>query len=429
MPAGGEHRSSLAGLRVLEVGVFMAAPFAGMQLADLGADVVKVEPPGRGDPSRQIGPFVSGESSPFVRLNRNKRSVAIDLKHPDGRAAFLRLAASADVLLENLRPGAMSGLGLGYDDVRAHNPRLVYVSVSGWGQDGPRAGLPGLDVMAQARAGLMSITGEPDGPPAKIGVPMCNLVSGLYAALAATAAIRARETTGEGQHVDVSLFEAGVSFAIWEAGRYFGAGEVGGRLGSAHQSTAPYQAFRTVDGWVTLGAVTPKSWAGLCGVLNLPDLHADPRYTDAYERQRLRHELAPVIEQATSGWQTGPLLAALDAAGVPCAPIADYADVFADDHLAARDYFWDAPHPSLGDVRQLGSPMRMSGTPVVRGYAGPRLGADTRSVLVETGLSEAEVDRLVTSGAVWPADGDVSAGGGTAVGSSGTATHGDEAGL
>jgi crotonobetainyl-CoA:carnitine CoA-transferase CaiB-like acyl-CoA transferase len=400
MPEGGAPRTSLAGIRVLEVGVFMAAPFAGMQLADLGADVVKVEPPVRGDPSRQIGPFVSGESSPFVRLNRNKRSVVVDLKHPDGRATFLRLAASADVLLENLRPGAMTGLGLGYDEVRAHNPGLVYVSVSGWGQDGPRAGLPGLDVMAQARSGLMSITGEPDGPPAKIGVPMCDLVSGLYAALAATAALRARDATGEGQHVDVSLFEAGVSFAIWEAGRYFGAGEVGGRLGSAHQSTAPYQAFRTADGWVTIGAVTSKSWAGLCDVLALPDLLADPRYADAYERQVLRHDLAPVIEEATRGWETEPLLAALDAAGVPCAPIADYADVFGDEHLGAREFFWDAPHPSLGEVRQLGSPMRMSATPAVRRQAGPRLGADTRRVLAEAGFSETEIEGLVTSGAV-----------------------------
>jgi crotonobetainyl-CoA:carnitine CoA-transferase CaiB-like acyl-CoA transferase len=400
MPEGGAPRTSLAGIRVLEVGVFMAAPFAGMQLADLGADIVKVEPPVRGDPSRQIGPFVSGESSPFVRLNRNKRSVVVDLKHPDGRATFLRLASSADVLLENLRPGAMTGLGLGYDDVRAHNPGLVYVSVSGWGQDGPRAGLPGLDVMAQARSGLMSITGEPDGPPAKIGVPMCDLVSGLYAALAATAALRARDATGEGQHVDVSLFEAGVSFAIWEAGRYFGAGEVGGRLGSAHQSTAPYQAFRTADGWVTIGAVTSKSWAGLCHVLALPDLLADPRYADAYERQVLRHDLAPVIEEATRGWETEPLLAALDAAGVPCAPIADYADVFGDEHLGAREFFWDAPHPSLGEVRQLGSPMRMSATPAVRRQAGPRLGADTRRVLAEAGFSETEIEGLVTSGAV-----------------------------
>lgn len=394
------ERVAMAGVRVLEVGVFMAAPFAGMQLADLGADVIKVEPPERGDPSRQIGPFVAGESAPFVRLNRNKRSVAIDLKHPEGKEAFRRLAATADVLLENLRPGAMRRLGLGYDDLRADNPRLVYASLSGWGQDGPRAQLPGLDVMAQARAGLMSITGEPDGPPAKLGVPMCDLVCGLYAALAVTAALRAREATGEGQHIDVSLLESGVSFAIWEAGRYFGAGEVGGRLGSAHQSTAPYQAFRTSDGWVTLGAVTPKTWAALCEVLRLEELHTDERYADAYDRQRLRAELAPKIEAATSTWTTERLLAALDDAGVPCAPIATFAEVFADEHLHERDFFWDAPHPRLGPVRQIGSPIRMSGTPVVRHHAGPLLGADTRAVLAAAGMSEHAVDELLASGAV-----------------------------
>ncbi len=398
--AGPAGLAGLAGLRVLEVGVFMAAPFAGMQLADLGADVVKVEPPGRGDPSRQIGPFVGGESSPFVRLNRNKRSAAIDLKQPAGKAAFRRLVESADILLENLRPGAMRRLGLGYDDLREINPRLVYVSLSGWGQDGPRAALPGLDVMAQARAGLMSITGEPGRPPVKIGVPLCDLVSGLYGALAATTALRSRDVTGEGQHIDVSLFEAGVSFAIWEAGRYFGTGEVGGPLGSAHQSTAPYQAFATSDGWVTIGAVTPKTWTAFCQVLGLDALHAEERYDDAYERQALRHELVPVIERATSGWETDALVAALDAAGVPCAPIADYAEVFDDEHLEARGYFWDAPHPRLGDVRQLGSPMRFSGTPVVRRNAGPVLGGDTEEVLVESGCSTEEVEALADSGAV-----------------------------
>ena len=391
---------SLADLRVLEVGVFMAAPFAGMQLADLGADVVKVEPPGRGDPARQVGPYLSGESSPFVRLNRNKRSVAIDLKHEEGRAAFEHLATSADVLLQNLRPGAMDSLGLGYPRLRELNPRLVYVSLSGWGQDGPRAKLPGLDVMAQARAGLMSITGEPGGAPAKVGVPLCDLTCGLYAALATLAALRTRDVTGEGQHVDVSLFESAVSFGIWEAGKFFATGEIGGPLGSAHQSTAPYQAFATADGWVTFGAVTPRTWRAACGVLDLGEIVDDPHYAEAYERQLLRERLVPVIEAATRRWQTDALVAALEEAGVPCAPIADYGEVFADEHLRARDFFWDAPHPTLGDVRQIGSPMRLSDSPPVRRGAGPRLGADTRDVLAEAGVRESEIGRLATAGAI-----------------------------
>lgn len=394
------RRPCLEGIRVLEVGIFMAGPYAGMQLADLGADVVKVEPPGRGDPVREIGPFVNGESSPFVRLNRNKRSIVIDLKHRTGKAVFERLASTADVVLENLRPGAMRKLGLGYEDLRQLNPRLLYVSLSGWGQDGPRAHLPGLDVMAQARSGLMSITGAPDGEPAKIGVPVCDLVCGLYAALAVVAALRARDRDGEGQHIDVSLFEAGVSLAVWEAGKYFATGEVGGPLGSAHQTSAPYQAFRTSDGWVTVGAVTSKTWQAFCRVLGLERLLDDERYATAYERWVRRDELVPAIEAAIRTWSSADLVDALDAAGVPCAPVADYAQVFTDEHLVARDFYWRAPHPRIGSVEQIGSPMRLSATPAIRRAAGPLLGADTDEVLGAAGFSADDIDELRRTGAV-----------------------------
>ncbi|WP_308282487.1 CaiB/BaiF CoA transferase family protein [Pseudonocardia nigra] len=389
----------LAGITVLEVGAFMAAPFATMQLADLGATVLKIEVPGAGDPVRATGPFVHGESSPFVRLNRNKHSVALDLKSAKGREAFLRLAASADVLVENLRPGAMRKLGLDYESLRPTAPRLVYASASGWGQDGPLAALPGLDIMAQARGGLMSITGTPEGDPTKIGVPICDLVCALYVALAVTAALRERDRTGEGQHIDVSLLESGVSFAIWEAGKYFATGEVGRPLGSAHQSTAPYQAVRTSDGFVTIGAVTPKTWTGLCDVLGLAALHADDRYADAFARHAHREALIAAIEDVTRSWTSAKLVDALDAAGVPCAPIADYAQVFTDDHLTERNYFWDAHHPVAGEVRQLGSPMRFSRTPAVRAAAGPVLGDGTRDALRAAGYSEDEIRDLVTDGA------------------------------
>ena len=248
---------------MLEVGVFIAAPFATLQLADLGADVIKVENLD-GEPVRASGPFVNGESSTFLRLNRSKRSVALDLKSPEGKRAFLRLAAKADVVVENLRPGAMRALGLSYDDIRAVNPRVVYASASGFGQDGPLADRPGLDIMAQARGGLMSITGAPGGAPAKVGVPVCDLVCALYVALGIVAALRERDRSGAGQYIDVSLLESAVSLAVWEAGRFFATGEIGRPLGSAHQSEAPYQALRSADGWLTLGAVTPKTWAALC---------------------------------------------------------------------------------------------------------------------------------------------------------------------
>ncbi|MGH3367771.1 MAG: CaiB/BaiF CoA transferase family protein [Nocardioidaceae bacterium] len=390
----------LEGLRVLEVGVFMAAPFAAMQLADLGATVLKIETVDTGDPVRASGPFVAGESSPHLRLNRNKRSVAMDLKTEAGRTAFLRLVEDADVVVENLRPGAMRRLGLGYQQVREVNPAVVYASASGFGQDGPLADLPGLDIMAQARGGLMSITGHPDGPPAKVGVPVCDLVCGLYVALAVVAALRDRDRTGEGQYIDVSLLESGVSLAVWEAGRWFATGEVGRPLGSAHQSQAPYQAVRTADGWVTVGAITPKTWSGFCNALALDDLLVDERYADSSRRHDRRAELLTLIEERTSALTTAAVLSSLQEAGVPCAPIADYGQVFTDQHLAARDFFWDAPHPTADGVRQLGSPMRFSRSPTQRADAGPVLGAHTRAALAESGFTDAEIDALVAADAV-----------------------------
>jgi formyl-CoA transferase len=389
----------LDGLVVLEVGAFMAAPFATMHLADLGARVLKVENPTTGgDPVRATGPFVAGESSPFARLNRNKESVGLDLKHPDGHEAFLRLVERADVLVENLRPGTMQRLGLGYDELRQHNPRLIYASASGWGQDGPLAPLPGLDIMAQARGGLMSITGTPDGDPVKVGVPICDLVCAMYVSMGILAALRQRDLDGEGQHLDVSLLEAGVSFAIWEAGKYFATGEVGAPLGSAHQSTAPYQAVRSSDGHVTVGAVTAKTWTGFCEALGLQDLLDDERYADGHARHAHRPTLIPAIEAVTTTLTTDEVVERLDAAGVPCAPISHYDEVFTDEHLNQRDYYWDAEHPLMGPVRQLGSPMRLSRTPVRRGPAGPRLGADTRAALTEVGgLTAGEVDALIQS--------------------------------
>ncbi|GAB2996164.1 CoA transferase [Amycolatopsis acidiphila] len=373
----------LTGVTVLEVGAFMAAPYATMQLADLGARVLKVENPDGGDPVRATGPFIQGESSPFVRLNRNKESVALDLKSAPDKAALRELVRGADVLVENLRPGAMTRLGLDYASLRQENPRLIYASASGWGQDGPLAHLPGLDIMAQARSGLMSVTGFPGHEPAKVGVPICDLVCGLYIALAVTAALRERDRSGEGQYIDVSLLESGVSFAVWEAGMYFGNGTVPRPHGSAHQNNAPYQAVRTADGHVTVGATTPKNWTAFCTTLGIEELLADPRYDSAYSRRQHREELIESIEKATVTRTTQSIVDDLELAGVPCAPIADYAQVFTDETLRQRDFYWEAPHPTLGSVEQLGSPMRFSRTPVRRAHAGPLLGDSTAKVLEE----------------------------------------------
>src|SRR5437588_8015771 len=277
----------------------MAGPFCGMQLADLGAEVIKVEPPDGGDQVRHMAPLLDGEGSAFVRLNRNKRSIALNLKSPDGKEVFRKLVGSADVVVENLRPGTMADLELGYPSLRQLNPGLVYVAASGWGQDGPLSPQPGLDIMAQARSGLMSITGTEGADPVKVGVPICDLVCALYAALAAVAALHARREAGAGQFIDVSLLEAGVSLAIWEAGLFFATGEIPRASGSAHQSAAPYQAFRAADGWLTIGATTKFNWAALCRTLGLEDLLSDERYKDASLRHRHRETLAATIESVT----------------------------------------------------------------------------------------------------------------------------------
>ncbi|MDQ6771509.1 MAG: CoA transferase [Candidatus Dormibacteraeota bacterium] len=390
----------LDGIRVLEVGNFMAAPFCAMQLADLGADIIKVEDPAGGDQVRHSAPFLEGESSNFVRLNRNKRSLALDLKNGEGQELFRRLAAEADVVVENLRPGAMKRLNLDYEVLAAVNPGLVYVAASGWGQDGPLAGLAGLDIMAQARSGLMSITGEAGGRPVKVGVPICDLVCALYGALAAVAALRERDRTGRGQLIDVSLYEAGVSLAVWEAGRYFGTGETPGPLGSAHQAGAPYQAIRAADGWFTLGATTARTWTALCHVLDVESLLADPRFATSSSRHEAREELLPVLEAATRERPIAHWLEALARAGVPCSPIQDYAQVFADEALTARGFLWDGVHPTLGSVRQLGSPMRFSATPTRRERAGPLLGEDSDAVLRELGYDDSAISGLRARGVV-----------------------------
>lgn len=380
----------LTGIRVVEVGNYMAAPFCAMQLADLGAEVIKVEHPDDGDQVRHSAPLVEGEGSAFMRLNRNKRSIALDLKTEKGKEIFRRLAGTADVVVENLRPGTMNDLGLEYQSLQLINPALIYVAASGWGQDGPLRDQPGMDIMAQARSGLMSITGTPGGEPVKVGVPICDLACALYGALAAVAALYERRQTGKGQFIDVSLLEAGVSFAIWEAGSFFATGAIPQPSGSAHQSAAPYQAFRAADGWLTIGATTKPNWRALCQALGLEALVEDERYLDSNRRFRNRTALAATIESVTSTEQVDHWLAVLGEAGVPCAPIQDFGQVFTDPHLLSRQYFWDAPHPKAGPVRQLGSPMRFSRTPVRRDTAGPLLGEDTAGVLAELGFGEAQ---------------------------------------
>lgn len=379
----GASAGPLSGITVLEIGVFIAGPYATMQLADMGARVIKIETPGMGDSLRASGPFIEGHSSPFIRLNRNKESIVLDLKSDDGQASLRALLNEADVLVENLRPGSLKKMGFGYDDLKEEFPGLVYASASGWGQDGPLSPLAGLDIMAQARSGLMSITGFPDQPPAKVGVPISDLTTALYMALGIVSALYERKESGQGQYLDVSLFESAVSLAVWEAGNYFGAGVVSRPNGSAHQAQAPYQAVMAKDGYVTIGANAPATWKRFCQAFDLADLEDHPKYAEPALRMENRDALIAVIEDRFRARTIDEVVEEMNRVGVPVAPINDYEQVFHDEHLNARGYFWTSQHPELGEVAQLGNPMRFSRSGMTQGNAGPALGADTERVLAE----------------------------------------------
>ncbi len=391
-------QAPLAGIRVLEVGNYMAGPYCGMQLADLGADVVKVEDPRGGDLSRRLEPIVDGESGNFVRLNRSKRSIALDLKREAAREIFHLLAGRSDVIVENLRPGTMRDLGLDPRELLDANPRLIYAAVTGWGLDGPYADRPALDIIVQAMSGLMSVTGEEGGPPVKVGVSISDLTAGLYATIAVLAALAVRARDGRGQIVDVSMFESSASLAVWEAGTYFTTGEIPRAAGSAHKLIAPYQAVRAADGHFVVGATTPPNWTAFCRAMGLESIEHDPRFADGNLRRAHLAELVPLIEAVTGTRPAAHWLALLREAGVPCAEIQDYGAVFNDPHLVERGFFVDLPHPLLGTVRALGTPIRLGSTRLGPSRAGPLLGEHTREVLAEIGRSAEDIDRLIGDG-------------------------------
>jgi formyl-CoA transferase len=295
----------------------------------------------------------------------------------------------------------MAGLELDYPRLSKLNPRLVYVAASGWGQDGPYAQRPGLDIMAQGMSGLMSITGEEGGAaPVKIGVPVTDLTCALYGAIGALAALRVRDQTGRGQFVDVCLFEAGVSLAVWEAGRYFATGEIPRPLGSAHQTSAPYQALKASDGFFTIGATSNKSWEAACDVFGLQHLKTDPRFAKNHLRHQNRRAIAESIEAVSLQKPARHWVDALDEAGVPCGVLQNYQQVFGDPHLNERGFFSEAPHKKLGPVKQIGSPMRLSATPVAMKSAGPLLGEHSAQVLAEIGYTQEEIRGLASAGVI-----------------------------
>jgi formyl-CoA transferase len=391
--------AALEGIRVLDVTQVMAGPFCAMLLADLGATVIKVEPPA-GDSTRQM-PGASGTDSPsFNAVNRGKRSIVINLKTAEGREVFARLARSSDIVIENYRPGVMRSLGLDYATLSATNPRLIYASISGYGQTGPDRGKGGFDLIAQGVAGIMSITGEPGGVPVKAGVPVTDLGAGLFALVGILAALQHRHRTGAGQQIDTSLVDAGVALSVWEATEYFSGIGVPTALGSAHRMNAPYQAVRCADGYITLGAANERLFRRLCEVLGHTEWSADPAFAENASRVKHREALAARIESITATQPRAHWLSLLEANDIPCGPINDYAQVFADPQVLAREMVVETEHPTLGHMRTLGSPIKMSATPPDVSRRSPQLGEHTDEVLTEAGLSDAEIAALRAAGAI-----------------------------
>jgi len=377
----------------------MAGPYCAMLLADLGADVVKVEPPS-GDSTRQMPGAVGSDSPSFNAVNRGKRSIVLNLKAREGRELLLRLAGASDILIENYRPGVMAALGLDYPTVSALNARIIYASISGYGQTGPHAHKGGFDLVAQGVSGIMSITGEPGGAPVKAGVPLTDLGAGLFALVGILAALHARERTGLGQHVDTSLVDAGVALSVWEATEFFSGRGVPAALGSAHRMNAPYQAIRCADGYITIGAANERLFRRLCDVLGHPEWAAMPEFADNASRVRNRAALAERIESVLRDRPCAHWLALFDANDFPCGPINDYAAVFEDPQVQAREMVMNIDHPTLGAVKALGSPIKMSATPPDPSRRAPLLGEHTDEVLRESGVSAEEIGRLRNAGAI-----------------------------
>ena len=380
-------RLPLDGLRILDLTQVMAGPFCTMLLADLGADVVKIEPPGTGDISRSMGgagmQLAGDANAPFLALNRNKRSVVLDLKSEEGRQRFHRLVATADMVVESFQPGTVQKLGVDYDTLASIKPDLIYGSVSGFGQSGPYADRPGFDLIAQAMSGVMSVTGHAGGDPVKCGIPISDLGAGLFCALALLAAYIHRERTGEGQYVETSLFEAAVALSVWETAELWTTGEVPQAFGSAHRLSAPYQALRTRDGYLTVAAITEAQWKRLCEAIDRPALAADPRFKTNAERMVNSPALVEELEAALATGTTDEWVATLLAADVPAAPVHNYRQVFEDPHTRARAMMLEVDHPVAGLVRTLGFPFKLSATPARIRRPPPRLGEHTEEVLGE----------------------------------------------
>ncbi len=392
-------KQALAGVGVLEFTQVMAGPFCAMLLGDLGADVIKVEPPG-GDTTRRMGQRQGMESTGYWAVNRNKRGIVLNLKDRRAQDITRTLVRQADVVVENYRPGVMAGFGLDYDSLRQEQPGLIYASVSGFGSTGPYAHKGGFDLVAQGMSGIMSVTGEDGRPPVKCGIPVTDLGAGLFAEQAILAAYIHRLKTGEGQYIDTSLLEAGVALSVWESTQYFSTGGIPEPMGSAHRMSAPYQAIRCADGYINLGAANTRTWEKFAHAIGRPELVDRPEYAEDGLRVQNRHQLTREIEAVTTQQPRSHWLAVLEEIGVPCGPISNYAEVFADPHIQARGMVQEMEHPVGGTVQVLGPAAKLSETPVQLARRSPLYGEHTAEVLAEIGWTQAEIQELEKAGVI-----------------------------
>ena len=401
MKMNSEPSLPLQGIVVLDCTQVMAGPFCSLLLADMGADVIKVEKPDGGDDNRRMGPpFINGRSAAFLAINRNKRGLALNLRSEDGATVLKRLVEQADVVVENFRPGTMERLGLGYQELKKIRPSLIYCSISGFGQTGPYRERGGFDLVAQGMSGLMSVTGTPDGSPVKVGVPITDLTAGMYSAYGILNAYIYRLRTGEGQMVDTSLMEAGIAYTFWESSVYFATGDVPGPLGSAHRMSAPYQAIKTKDGYITIGAATQSTWEGMCRAIGREELIVDLRFAIPGDRKRREKELAALLEEAFCEETTQHWMEVLEGARVPCGPINDMDQVYSDPQVRAREMLVELEDPELGTLKNIGIPVKLSLTPGSIRRRAPDLGEHSREVLLEAGYSDEDVTRLINAGVV-----------------------------
>ena len=395
------HPGPLRGMRVLELAQIMAGPTCGMMLADMGADVVKVEKlPGGDDARGYREPRVNGVSAPFMMLNRNKRGIALNLKLPAGRDVLLRMVRDADVLTENFRRGTLEKLGLGYDVLAAINPGLIYCAISGYGRNGPAADKGGFDLIAQGFAGLMSITGEPGGPPVKTGNSVADINAGILAATGIVAAYVHKLRTGEGQVVDTSLMEAALQQTYWHAAICFATGKSPGPAGSAHLLTAPYQAFRTRDGWINIGGANQANWERIAEVLGHPEWREDARFATNSARMANLPALVDAMNAVLVTRTNAEWISAFDVAGVPVGPVHTIGEALEHPQTLARDMVVGLVHPQAGSTKALGCPLHFSRTPTSITRPAPMLGEHTRELLREYGYDDAEIDALVADGVV-----------------------------